>query len=230
MYLSEVFSQIATLDSASIDLDTNGDGVIVSANYTKVINAINLGLTDLYKEFPAKEKMLVVQLYAHITDYLLTRDFAETNTASSEPYKYIMDTTFDPFQEDILTILTVSNEGGEEYPLNEANQLYSLYTPVFNMIQHPFPDNENAIFITYKANHPKIPVDAVPATYNVELAPALLPLLVVYVNHKLLAPMNKEESMLKFQEYNALVLKTKSVGTMLKESSSNEKLELNDWV
>lgn len=229
MLLSEVFSYISTLDSASIDLDTEGDGVIVSSNYTKVINAINLGLTSLYAEFPINEKLMVVQLYAHITDYILHSDYAETNTESDKPYKYIMDTTFEPFADDILVILTVSNEGGIQLPLNQNNQLYSVYTPQYNILQHPFPDDENAIFITYKATHPKISVSSDPATFEVNVPLQVLPLLLVYVNHKLLAPINKEESMLKLQEYIALVKNAKTLGIFLKEDSNNEKLDNNGW-
>lgn len=229
MLLSDVFSYISTLDSASIDLDTDGDGIIVSANYTKVINAINLGLTSLYAEFPINEKLMVVQLYAHITDYILHSDYAETNTESDKLYKYIMDTTFEPFADDILNILTVSNEGGIQLPLNQNNQLYSVYTPRYNVIQHPFPDDENAIFITYKATHPMISVSSDPATYEVNIPPQVLPLLLVYVNHKLLASINKEESMLRLQEYNALIQNAKTLGLFLKEGSNNEKLDNNGW-
>jgi len=230
MFLSELFSYIATIDSASIDLDTDGDGIIATDNYTQVINAINLGLTDLYKEFPIKEKVMVVQLYAHITDYLLTRDFAETNDSSTQPYKYIMDTTFDPFYDDIITILSISNEGGQEYPINQNNQLYSMYLPQFNLVQHPFPDDENAIFIGYRAKHVTIATDATPATQVVDIPASLLSLLLLYVTHKLLAGINREDSIAKLQEYTTLLLHTQAIGVFVAESSSNEKFDNNGWV
>ncbi len=230
MLLSELFSYIVTLDSASIDLDTEGDGIITPYNYPKVINAINLGLTSLYTEFPIKEKMTVVQLFAHITEYILHTDYAETNTTSTEPYLYIMDTTFDPFVNDVIKIQTVSNEGGCEYPLNESSQLYSVYTPEYNIIQHPFPDDENAIFITYRAAHPPIPITAVPASQIIEIPPQLLPLILIYINHKLLASINKEESMAKLQEYMSLVANAKTLSLFNNEGSNNLKLEQNGWM
>lgn len=227
MLLSEIFSYVSELDSASLDMDTDGDGVIVSAHYNKVIKAINLGLMSLYSEFPIKEKMVVVQLHAHITDYLLTTEFSATN--GTAVYKYIMDTTFDPFVEDILKILVVSDEGGSELPLNTNNQLYSVYTPQYNMVQHPFPDDDNAIFITYRARHPEIAFDATPSTYDVFIPGQLLPLLLVFINHKLLASVNKEDSIAKLNEYFGLVSSAKTLGLFNQESSSNEKLDNNGW-
>ena len=229
MLLSDLFSYIATLDSASLDLDTDGDGVIVAAHYPKVINAVNLGLTQLYSEFPVKEKSIVIQLYSHIANYTLTSEYAESNVSSTQPYKYIMDTTFDPFQDDISLILSITNEGGEELPINQGNELYSLYTPSYNTIQHPYPDNENAIYVTYKALHLDIPKTADPSTYLVDLPTTILPLLLLYVNHKLLASVNKEESMAKLTEYIGALRNAKTQGLFVMDGTVNEKLEASGW-
>lgn len=229
MLLSEVLSYVATLDSSAIDLDTDEDGVVTAANRPKVINALNLALLSLYTEFPIKEKMLVVQLWAHITDYYLTRDYASTNTASTQPYKYIMDTTFDPFYEDLIKILMVSNEGGQELFLNTNNQAYSVYTPQYNMIQHPYPDDDNAIFVTYKARHAAIATTADPAVYEVEFPEHLLDVLLVYIDHKLLAGINKDDSLAKLTEYHQLVAGKRTLGLFNFEGSSNEKIDRNGW-
>ncbi len=229
MILQELFSYIAELDSASIDLDTGGDGVIVASNYNKVIKAINLGLLQLYSEFPVREKMLVVQLYAHITEYVLTDDFADSNAGSTETYKYIQDTTFDPFSNDVLKILTVSNEGGEELPLNQNNQEWSVFTPAYNIIQHPFPDNENAIFVMYRARHAEIAANAVITTYDVEIPPQILPLLLLFVHHRLLASINPKESMAKLQEFMLQMQKTQGLILFHNEGSANEKLTQNGF-
>lgn len=229
MILDDLFGYIAEIDSASLDLDTDGDGVITAANVPKVIKAINLGLLQLYMEFPIREKMVVVQLYAHITDYLLTFAYAETNTEGSEPYKYIMDTIFDPFADDILKIQSVTDEGGQELPLNTNNQIWSLFTPAHNIIQHPYPNDENAIFIAYRARHPEIAIDAVAATYDVAIPPQVLPLLLLFVHHKLVASVNQKESMEKLQEY---MLQMKNISNLImfnEESSANEKLTQNGF-
>ncbi len=229
MILSELFSYIAELDSASIDLDTDGDGVIVAANYNKVIKAINLGLLQLYAEFPVREKMLVVQLYAHITEYHLVDDFADSNVGSIEVYKYIMDTTFDPYSNDVLKILAVLDEGGEQLPLNQNNQEWSIFTPAFNVIQHPYPDDSNAIFVMYRARHPEIASNVTISTYDVEIPPQILPLLLLFVHHKLLASINPKESMAKLQEYMLQMQQTQGLILFHNEGSTNEKLVQNGF-
>ena len=229
MLLSELFNYIATLDSSSLDLDTNGDGVIVAGHYPKVINAINLGLIQLYAEFPVKEKSLVVQLYSHITNYELATKFA-ANSGSAETYKYILDTSSDPFLDDVSIIQTISNEIGVELAINQSNDLLSVYTPAYNMIQHPYPDNDNTIFVTYKARHVEIAKTATASTYVVDIPSQLLPLLLIYVNHKLLASINKEESMAKLSEYVGALRNAKTMGLFVSEGSSNEKLEDSGWL
>ena len=69
-----------------------------------IISFINQGLTDLYSRFPLMEKQLIIQQYPQISIYRLTRDFARTNFKSEQLHKYILDTPFEPFQEDILQI------------------------------------------------------------------------------------------------------------------------------
>jgi hypothetical protein len=231
MFLSDLFSHIATLDSASINIGGDDEGLIAGIHYPKVINAINLALIELYKEFPVKEKGLVIQLYAHITNYMLHSDYADSNTTSTATWKYIQDTTFDPFVDDVIHITSVQDEDGEQLPLNTSNNTYSLYTPEYNVIQHPYPDDENAIFVAYRASPKKIPITGLdPDTYEVDLPVSLLNLFLLFVNHKLLSSVNPQESLAKLNEYINMVNNSKNLGLFLTDNTTNEKLEDSGWV
>jgi hypothetical protein len=229
MLLADLFSYISTLDSSSINIGGDDNGDIASNHYPKVINAINLAMIDLYTEFPVKVRGMTIQLYSHITEYYLDSDYAATNTESTEVYKYITDTANNPFTDDVIHIVTAFNEEGEEFYLNNEEESLSLYTPSYDILQHPYPSSENAVFLTYKALPTKIPTNSDVDTYKVGLPRQLLNLLLVYVNYKLLSSVNKEESMAKLNEYLSLVTKAKTNGLFLSDEAANTKIEDSKW-
>ena len=69
--------------------------------------------------------------------------------------------------------------------MNTDADTYSLYTPGYNILQHPYPDDNNAIVIAYRSLPDLISVDVDPDTYDVQLPTQLLNLFLLFVNHKL---------------------------------------------
>lgn len=64
-------------------MGNTGNG-IRAKDYPKVITQINLGLTDLHSRFPLREGQVTIQMYEHISQYYLRRQFAQTNQDSQE--------------------------------------------------------------------------------------------------------------------------------------------------
>ena len=230
MLLSDLFSYIATLDSAAINIGGDDEGMIAGKHYPKVINAINLAMIELYTEFPIRERSLAIQLYEHITEYELHPDYAQTNTASTEIYKYIQDSSFDPFIENnVIKIERVYDEEGTELSINKDEDIYSLYTPAYNILQHPYPSDDNAIVLTYRSLPETISVDVVPETYEVLLPRQLLNLALIFINHKLLSSVNKQESLAKLNEYASALNLAKSRSLFRQDDFPNDKIEAMGW-
>lgn len=202
MLLGEVLEQLfyGELSQTAI-----GKGSALSAtHYPKLINHINLGILALYKRFTLLQKEVIIQLYDHITDYYLDYDYAETNTASIETYKYIMDTEYDPFnQTKILKIRGVFTELGVEYTLNPVYvdpnfDTYSAliaYTPSQTTLQIPYPCNDNAIAVICQAAPINIPTNTTVLTTKVNLPEVLLDPLLAFVAERyfiVMAADNKE--------------------------------------
>lgn len=230
MLLLDLFGYVSNIESHSLNLGGADDGTIETKYHPKVIRAINLSLLELYKEFPIKQKSLVIQLYPQLTKYTLHNDFATTNTVSSEIIKYIVDSPFEPFQNDVLKIEKVFNEDGEEFTLNNDSDELSLYTPEFNVLQHPFPQAENAIFVQYRALPVTIPTSSDPTTYDVSLPDTLLNLCLLYIGYKLLTTVNKKEASEKFGEYLLALQQAKTQSLFRVSESANEKLEVAGWL
>jgi len=230
MYLSEIFEYLTHGELAQMNLGGGGaDEIgIDPANYPKIITNINLAMVELHKRFPIKQNEIDLQLYSHITDYRLTSAFAETNTASAEPYKYIQDYQLrEPFKDDVILIRHVYDEAGDEFPLNDLNNTLSLYTPEHNILQVPFPDNENTLNVIYRAGPVKINHIGFsePEKQWVNLTDQFLEPLCSYVAHRIFSSLNLGEGNAEansyYQKFNDACDRIEELGLYVADSNQN---------
>lgn len=165
-----------------------------------LISYINLGLTDLYSVFPIKEKELAIRQFSHISEYKLQSKYARSNP---EPaiHKYILDTEYDPFENDIIMITGAYTEHGEEVPLNDDHSPFSWFTPSYNVLQIPNADDNETAFITYKAKHRYIDPKTNDFEQEIELPPCLEEALVNYVAFKAILSMGSSDGVQLSQVY-----------------------------
>jgi len=234
MLLSEVFNYLTYGELGQLSVGGLEDGGIRSKDYPRIINSINLGLIELYKEFPLKTREIFVQMYDHIATYTLHTDYAVSNLTSTQPYKYIIDTANEPFTNDVLVIDGVFNEEGEEYPLNDSNQTWSVFTPSYNSIQVPFADGNNALSVIYRASPTKLdPINSDPSVTDVPIPDSLLEPLISYVVSKAFASVgggSNNEAGLYYNKFKASLNDIKSAGILNRENYFNERLWRNGWV
>lgn len=166
-----------------------------------IICFINQGLTDLYTRFPLLEKQVIIQQYPQISIYKLTRDFARTNHKSEQLHKYILDTPFEPFTEDILQVTGVYTEEGLPIPLNDTTNPKSFFLPSYNTIQIPNANENEATFITYKAKHNYIEPTTEDLDQEVEVPPCLAEALYTYLGYKCLVSMGSADTVQLAQLY-----------------------------
>ena len=185
MLLSEIFDHLTQGEFAQLAIGIGDDGAVAPTDYPKLVSYLNMGMLELHKRFPISEKQVVIQQYDSITQYSLLYKYAESNTASSEDPKFIMDTVLSPFLEDVLTIEQVFNELGEEIPLNDMEEYTSYFTPSPTILQVPQPDSENATSILYRAAPVKVLVSGLdPFTEEVAVPYQLLEALLFYIAYR----------------------------------------------
>ena len=229
-------------ETGNLFLSGEEEGKIRSKHYPKIISNINMALIELHKRFPVSVKVLTVQQYTHISNYILTRDYAWSNTASTQTYKYIIDSVTSPYNNDLLKIERVHAEECEdscgqndfrEFPLNDENEPWSLFTPSYNILQIPFPIAENAVFVEYRAYPEKIPVNTTDIeSVEVNFPEILLEPLLCYMNYKLYTAVGteKQESGLYMQRYEVECQKIDQLGVYNRDTMLNLKLETREWV
>ena len=233
MLLSDIFGQLTYGELAQLSI---GDSEPVAiANYPKLVSHVNLALTDLHTRLPLYFREAIIQEYEEIEIYYLRSIYAATNTASTEPIKYITDTVYNPFTDDVLKIEQVFSEDGVEYPINDEMELYSVFTPSFDAVQIPFNDSNNAFSVMYRANHPKITIGTSfdPSTETVNLPLACVSALQYFVASRMFASMGEAG----IQESNNYILKYENAISLLekhnifrKDTHGNDKLRVAGWV
>jgi len=233
MLLSELFGYLTYGELQQLELGGLEDRGITDKNQAQVITNINLGLIELFKRFPLSTKEVFIQLFSHVSNYIIHSDYAVTNTASTKPDKWVLDTVVDPFVDDILMIDVVHDELGKELPLNDINKDTAVFTATYNTLQVPFATDNNSISVIYRSTPTKISVDADPATAWIDLPDQFTDALVNYVSSKIYTGNDTDGKNLAgvfYNKFEASVALLKRQGLVNLEEVENQRIGSNGWV
>lgn len=211
------------------------NGELNPEHYTSIVPMLNIGVLKLFTRFNVRQDQVIIRLSDTITRYKLHPDHSLMNTTSTLP-KYIHDSVDYPFVANtLIKILSIHNEIGEERFMNTENNHWSLSTPAYNVIQHPYPDQDNALSVIYQASLPEIPVsDSIdPSSIDVEIPPMFLEPLCYFIGSRIHIGLNDQETYKEAEYYGKLfnveasqIRKQQHVQT---EHDINTKLEMNGW-
>jgi len=168
-------------------------------NRRKIVSAMNQGLKALSSRFILVQKELILRTYPHITFYYLRTDYAE-QSGSNKKTKYIEDKHREPFLGDVIKVLEVWNNKGQSYPINDPSDATSVFTPQFDCLQIPRPDDSPAVSVIYQAYHPMI-VDSEDGCRDINLPPFLEEALTDYICGKIYSNMNGADNVAKGADF-----------------------------
>lgn len=259
MLLSDIFEQLVSGELAQLNMGDIDDLTVNVEDYPKVIPSMNLALVELYKRFPIRVEEVIIRQKEQLDTYVLHSKYAVSNTSSTEPIKYIHDSIYEPFQDNVLRVEQAFNELGVELPINEEvdyaeSILYqdtnyqpfigaagpdysyqSIKTPTYNSIQIlPHPEAENNILVKYRAAPIKIPVsqDIIPGEIEIDLPLAMLEPLLLYVGGRVYANMHGEDANSGagyIAKFEASCIKIEELNLFNKGNRTNTKLDRAGW-
>lgn len=235
MTLAEIFEQLTYGELSSLKMGGFAGEEVSEENQRQVLAHINIALNELYKRFFLSSKQLMVELYDHISLYKLHSNFAVQNRLSGERYKYIIDSEYDPFQDDILKIEEVFNSDGCKVCLNDLNEPCSLFTPHYDTLQVPLPFEGSFISVHYRASHPRLKYSKGmdPEKIEVNIPEGLLEALLLYVGYRATRSMGGEtgqEGTQYLELFEASCAKARELGMQITPQYSNLKLDYRGWV
>jgi hypothetical protein len=233
MLLSEFFSHLSYGELAQYNIGTVNNGKITDKDYPRLISFVNLGLTKMHTKLALRMEQVVIEVTGGQSKYILNRNFAVSNAASSEN-KYILD-SHSPFGDNILVIESICNEKGKYYSLNDYEDEETIYTPSASTIQFSQPKYE-LVSLVYRANHPKIAMSrsTVPEDVMLELPENLIEALLNYVIARLISSGGNAESaqegLLFMQKFELELQQTKQAGLIHADAPTNNRIWRDGWV
>lgn len=234
MLLSRIFEHLTYVTVPQLSISGAASGAVNPDDYPKLITVTNAGLVDLYTRFQLRTRELPLQLQEGKTIYKLHSDYAESNTASTETVKYIVDgTVIHPFIDNIIVIDQVFDEIGNELPLNDAALANSVFTPSQIELQVPQANSANMLAVLYRALPDIIPTSTTNlATIEVDLPVHFLDALTNYMAWKLLVALDRVDAQPGAQSHaNYLesinIIELKSV--VVVDNYSNQRFGENGW-
>ena len=235
MKLSEIFEQLTYGELSQLTMGGWDSEQIAPEDVRKVIAHVNLGLNDLYGRFWLKTGEVILYLYDRISFYKLHNKYAVSNIESTEEIKFIEDSRFYPFQNDVLKIEEVYNLCGDYLCLNDKTKHCSLFTTAYDTIQVVHPFNETMISVQYRAKHPEIKwIEGFdPSTVEVDLPNVMLEPLLLFIGSRSYRALNSDQNQEGnnyFQQYEMACTRLKNLGYEIQTNLTNIKLERNGWV
>lgn len=122
----------------------------------KMVGVINTGLTQIYTLLPLAEEELILITNPSTDRYKLTADHAVYAGADSAAMKWIDDSEFAPFPDNVIECLHVIDEQGVGLAVNDSMAVGGVYCPAPNILQVPFAEYEVSLNVLYRASHRKI--------------------------------------------------------------------------
>jgi hypothetical protein len=216
MLVSDYFTKLSYGPLSNLSLSGEGAGTIVEAQQNKIIGYLNDGLQRIYTRFTLREREVLIEQHAHITFYHLDKRYAKENLVRPpENIPYILDLPDEPFEDDVLRVLSVVDEFSMERLNITEDNVCKVFTPFPNIIQVPFPEQDRPLSVVYQANHRRLEFGVTNA--EIFLPAVLEPALVSLVAAQVYSSMNTQESNAKGREhmndYELLVQGLESKGT-----------------
>ncbi len=202
MNLKEYLERLSWGELSNVYIGNGGVGSIPLDKIDRVVYFINEGLKRLYTRFALKKSCLFLELNEYRTQYHLSNLHAyEGPNADNEDCElYIRDTPENPYENDLIKIMDVYDSMGNHLPLNDHANSKSVFTPQYNILQVPFPDEGLALSIVYQASHPLLDWNKNPEQ-EVELPEVLMGALTAYVAYLHYSNMNTQEAVANAQKY-----------------------------
>lgn len=233
MLLKDLFTLLQQGELKALAFSGSNEGGIDEADYIRVIPNINLALSELYKRFHLDRKQVVVEQYETIDTYYLDSKYAESNTGSTEPIKYIKDVD-SPFMDNVLVINCIEgllDSLGNPIQFNDLSLEEKAILIQYNALKIDTVIAGNLLTIHYQSGNQHIPtVDVDPLVQEVDVPPSMLSALLHYVAFKCYAGNDTAESNNQLIMYEQACQRITLDGYEIVDNTEYTQFENNGWV
>ena len=206
MKVSDLLKRLALGELSNLSLAEGGE--IVHEKRATIMAHANEGLLRLHTRFVLRERNLLIRMRDGITFYHLRKQFAQSNydpivSVPSWDVPYILDLPHEPFEEDVIKILSIYDHEGTKLPINDLNAPNSVFVPQAKMIQVPHVLDGRTLSVEYQAKHPEL-VFSHDFDQEIGIPDTLEAALTAFIAYKIFSHMNTQENTAKGQEHAML--------------------------
>lgn len=236
MNVGDLFLRLSYGELSNLALGQSGTGVVLNKDQGRIVTYANAALIELYSRFIHKRSFVDVELQEDVTIYRLSSAYAVSQTEANptKPH-YLKDTIEEPFEDDVIKIISYSYENKDPNadPCVQQQVLDSIRRLSFDSFKVTAPKAGAVINIEYQAKHAplSLPADRSEMIY---LAPLLWSALDAHICAAAYSSMNGEANAVKAQglsiKYESLVAQAKQ-DDLLQEMTEkdNDKLQQFGW-
>lgn len=228
--VKSLFKRLSYGQLSNLAMAEGAPGTLSEAGQAKVIQAANDALLKLYSRFMLKEGNVLIEMHAHITFYHLVKRFSTVQGHPAEPVHYILDLPAEPFEDDVIKPMKVTDSLGHPLTLNDVEDPWSVHTPQGKILQVSRPFQYRALSVLYQAKHHELtkPED------EIDLPEVLYEALCEYIAYKVYFHMNTPESIQKSlvheQNFEKICINVVDQDLVLSSiSTSNTRFSKNGW-
>lgn len=186
--LGDVFRDLSYGNLSNLAIGGEGKGAIPETHQERILALVNQGVTKLSGRFVVREESLLLRATKDQLEYDLIPERADSNLDAGS--KYIIDTAQDPFDEEIMNVLIVIDENGDELVIDNREVSGSVMVKGTHL-KFSEVDEDEVFEIIYQPK-PKL-LESVEASQPIILPEALYEALEAYVGYRVMAPMNGVE-------------------------------------
>ena len=206
MKLIDYMKKLSYGELSNLFIGNDGRGTLEPNDIPMVVSYINDGLLRLYTRFVLDAKTLLLECNEVKTRYHLHSKHSWLNATEADKKnpefsdKYILDDPEHPFIDDLIKILDVFDSLGHKVPLNSHSEPFSVFTPVFDVIELSHPIEGLALAVTYQARHPILDYERNPEQ-EINLPDSLYEALSSYIAYQYYGNLNTQEAVANSQKY-----------------------------
>lgn len=216
--------------------ELSSHGMFMADDFTeqdkaRLIHHMNIGLTALYARFPLLTRELTLIQVAGKTIYKLHSDHTTFDVNAVDYDTYLIDSIEFPFNDDLIQVLTVYDEEGNEIRINDFTADCVVTLPAPDILEIPAPVDTNALFLIYQAKPEKVDM----STKEIILPDNFKPALLAYIAHRVYSGGTAQEHVnqanVMLQKYELFCMQQREYGTdNSHENDRNIKPCLGGWI
>lgn len=212
MRVAELLEILRYSDIRSFGLTEKKSNKLLDAAYPIINVSLNRALRKVHTDFNLRQNSVIIQTRQGISRYYLRSQHSVLNGDPAYA-KYILDTSKNPFKDNVVKILSVCDELGVDYKLNTVGAEFPVMIPEFDCVEMVRTDYEPAIGVIYQSTCDD--VDITDKNLNIPIPTYIEEAFLIYLMYIVA---NMQTNALAQQKAQLLLLRYKDEVNSLKDS------------